>query len=148
MGPIGWIQSVWAMVIWPFGIVWDFLCIIGDILSAILGIKLFTVTGADQNLPQANIAGDWVSPPELIAAEAGQSWVGAIIDDVRVWVLSPLMAPVKYLWAVLGVGEILGEVQHLVGWVWAGFQTHVRNIYFRLNKISLVGFLLDLDCSW
>jgi hypothetical protein len=87
------------------------------------------VTDADQNLVQANITGHRGNSSEFIAAEAGTSWIASIIDVVRVWVLSPLMAPVKYLSTALGLGAIIGDVQAVVGWVWARFQTNVRKIF-------------------
>jgi hypothetical protein len=40
-----------------------------------------------------------------------------------------MMAPVEYLSTALGLGEIIGDIQALMGWVWAGFQTHVRKIF-------------------
>jgi hypothetical protein len=104
------------------------------------------VTGDDQNLVYANITGHGGNSSKFIPEEAGPSWVAAIIDVVRAWELSPLMAPVEYLSTALGLRAIIGDAQALVRWVWAGFQTHVRKIFFRLNKISWVGFLLDLGC--
>jgi hypothetical protein len=102
MGPFGWIQVIWGLVTWPLWLLLDFLTVIYNIISALLGIRLFTLTDADQNLVQANITGHGDNSYEFIAAEAGPSWVAAIIDVVRVWVLSPLMAPVKYLSTALG----------------------------------------------
>jgi hypothetical protein len=130
MGPIGWIPVIWGLVTWPLWLLWDFLIVIYNIISALLGIRLFTLTDADQNLVQANIRGHGGNSSEFIAAEAGPSWVAAIIDVVRVWVLNLLMAPVKYLSTALGLGAIIGDAQALLGWVWAGFQTHVRKIFF------------------
>jgi hypothetical protein len=136
MGPIGWIQVIWDLVTWPLWLLWDFLIVIYNIISALLGIKLFTLTEEDQNLVQ-RITGHGGNSSEFIAAEAGPSWVAAIIDFVRVWMISPLMAPLKYLSTALGLGEIIGDIQALVGWVWARFQTHVRKIL--LGSIKLVG---------
>jgi hypothetical protein len=143
MGPFGWIQVIWGLVTLPFWLLLDFLMTIYNTISALLGIKLFTLTEKDQNLVQ-RITGHGGNSSEFIAAEAGPSWIAAIIDVVRVWMISPLMAPMKYLSTALGLGEIIADIQALVGWVCAGFQTHVRKIFFRLNKISWVGFLLSL----
>jgi uncharacterized membrane protein len=117
MGPFGWIPVIWGFVTWPLWLIWDFLIVIYNIISALLGIRLFTVTDADQNLVQANITEHGGNSSEFIAAEAGPSWVAAIIVVVRLWVLSPLMAPVKYLSTALGLWAIIGDAQAVVGWV-------------------------------
>jgi hypothetical protein len=130
MGPIGWIQVIWGLVTWPFWLLWDFLIVIYNIISSILGIKLFTVTDTDQNLVQANITGHGGNSSEFIPAEAGPSWVAESTDVVGVWRLTPLMALLEYLSTALGLEAIIGDAQALVRWVWAGFQTHVRKIFF------------------
>jgi hypothetical protein len=100
-------------------LIWDILILIYNIISALLGIRLFTVTDVDLNMVQANITRHGGNSSEFIAAEAGPNWVAAIIVVVRVWVLSPLMAPVKYLSTALGLGAIINDAQAVVGWVWA-----------------------------